>query len=359
MKDIDIYFLSLNSKIPEILSVALNNHIILSTLRYNRNREQSALSTINRVQHSMDNTRVKFDQLKSEILQFYNDTNQMIKLTDELSCACEKYSKVKDLFWKDLDLFIVYVAHFQSCTQAISNNRWNDDLINLAFSIMNLFQEVFLNTFVSTDRSERLTHDRCSRFQSLTTCLLVSTITLMTFQTTSADQTSNNESIRNTYRTVLRWMFMSTALLWHIGDILSRPSWTSRDFRLQHFIELFERHEHKDDYFDLFIDALTRLTINNEKKDPLNPQYALYVYQFYSILSLILINSKTLTDFIRDRYLDDFKYFLKEDPILSRIPVQYPVYRFIPDLIHSVNHRILHGEPNINISSRSKHHQLI
>ena len=53
------------------------------------------------------------------------------------------------------------------------------------------------------------------------------------------------------------------------------------------------------------------------------------------------------------------RYFLKEDPILSRIPVQYPVYRFIPDLIHSVNHRILHGEPNINISSRSKHHQLI
>lgn len=48
----------------------------------------------------MDNTRVKFDQLKSEILQYYNDTNQMIKLTNELSCACEKYSKVKDLFWK-------------------------------------------------------------------------------------------------------------------------------------------------------------------------------------------------------------------------------------------------------------------
>ena len=53
------------------------------------------------------------------------------------------------------------------------------------------------------------------------------------------------------------------------------------------------------------------------------------------------------------------RYFLKEDVILSRIPVQYPVYRFIPDLIRSVNHRILYGEPNINISSRSKHRQLI
>ena len=120
MKDIDIYFLSLNSKIPEILSVALSNHIVVATLHYKSDPQLSTLSTISRLQQSsvtfvkiidssfpfshlssrMDNTRVKFDQLKNEILQSHNDTYQMIKLTDELSCACEKYSKVKDLFWK-------------------------------------------------------------------------------------------------------------------------------------------------------------------------------------------------------------------------------------------------------------------
>ncbi len=54
-----------------------------------------------------------------------------------------------------------------------------------------------------------------------------------------------------------------------------------------------------------------------------------------------------------------YRYFLKEDVILSRIPVQYPIYRFIPDLIRGVHHRILYGEPSINLSNRTKHRQLI
>jgi hypothetical protein len=53
------------------------------------------------------------------------------------------------------------------------------------------------------------------------------------------------------------------------------------------------------------------------------------------------------------------RYFLKEDVILSRIPVQYPVYRFIPELIRSVHHRIIYGEPNFNLSNRSNNRQLV
>jgi hypothetical protein len=51
MKDIDIYFLSLNSKIPETLSAALSNYIVVSTLRYERNQQLSTLSSADRLQH--------------------------------------------------------------------------------------------------------------------------------------------------------------------------------------------------------------------------------------------------------------------------------------------------------------------
>jgi hypothetical protein len=40
-------------------------------------------------------------------------------------------------------------------------------------------------------------------------------------------------------------MLASGALLWQIGDILSRPSWTSKSFRFQNFIELFEKQQQK------------------------------------------------------------------------------------------------------------------
>jgi len=43
---------------------------------------------------------IKFSELKTEILQSLHNTIQSIKLTDELYNACEKYSKVKELFWK-------------------------------------------------------------------------------------------------------------------------------------------------------------------------------------------------------------------------------------------------------------------
>ncbi|UJR27057.1 hypothetical protein I4U23_008361 [Adineta vaga] len=360
MKDIDIYFLSLNAKIPEILSAAISNHIIVSTLRYNGNQQFSTLATADRLQSSMDNIIMKFSELKSEILQSHNNITQLIKLTDELHNACEKYSKVKELFWKDTDLFVYYIAQFQSCCQLISNNEFNDNSLNLSFSIMQLLNQVFLNSFASIERLARLTHDQCSRFQVLVHCLLTPPITVLSGQSTStSDNSITNEILKDTYKLVLKWMFISGTVLWQIGDILSRPSWTTKNFRFQHFIELFERQQQKDDYFDLFIDSLSRLTMNNENKDPLSPKHALYVYQLFSILSMMLINSTSLSEYLRDRYLEDFKYFLKEDIILSRIPVQYPVYRFIPDLIHSVYHRIIYGGPNLNSSTRTKHRQLI
>ncbi|CAF3732334.1 unnamed protein product [Rotaria sordida] len=363
MKEIDIYFLSLTSKIPEILSCALCNYIVISTLRYQNDLQLSTLST-NRLHDSMEITMIKFSQLKNEILQSYNNTNQLIKLTDELYNACEKYSKVKELFWKDPDLFTYYVAQFQSCSQDISNNDFDDATIDFSCSILQLLNEVFLNTFASNERLARLTHDDCSRIQNLVNCLLIPPITLLSTQTTTtttttSDDSGENERLQNAYKIVLKWMFGSGTLLWHIGNVLSRPSWTAKSFRFRHFIESFEKQQQKDEYFDLFIDALSRLIMNKDNKDPFSPKNALYVYQFFSILSMLLINSKMLFEYIRDRYVEDFKYFLKEDVILSRIPIQYPVYRFIPELIRSVHHRILYGEPNYNSLNRPKYHQLI
>jgi hypothetical protein len=43
---------------------------------------------------------LKFSQLKNEILQSLHNINHLIKLTDELYNSCDKYSKVKELFWK-------------------------------------------------------------------------------------------------------------------------------------------------------------------------------------------------------------------------------------------------------------------
>ncbi|CAF1047668.1 unnamed protein product [Rotaria sp. Silwood1] len=362
MKEIDIYFLSLTCKIPEILSCALSNYIVISTLYYKSDHQSSTLSN-NRLHDSMDITMVKFSQLKNEILQSFNNTNQLIKLTTELCNACEKYSKVKDLFWKDHDLFTYYVAQFQSCSQDISNNDFDDATIDFSCSILQLLNEIFLNTFASNERLSRLSHDECARLQTLIHCLLTPPITLLSTQptttTTASDDSEVNERLQNTYKIVLKWMFGSGTVLWHIGNMLSRPSWTSKSFRFRHFIELFEKQQQKDEYFDLFIDALSRLIMNKDNKDPFSPNHALYVYQFFSILSMLLINSTMFSEYIRDRYLEDFKYFLKEDIILSRIPVQYPVYRFIPELIRSVHHRILYGEPNYNLSNRPKHHQLI
>ena len=77
----------------------------------------------------------------------------------------------------------------------------------------------------------------------------------------------------------------------------------------------------QDDYFDLLIDVLSRLTITNQvmlpfssarhpydySQDPLTPRNALYIYQLFSILSMLLVNSTALSDYLHDRYLEDFQ----------------------------------------------------
>ncbi len=55
-------------------------------------------------------------------------------------------------------------------------------------------------------------------------------------------------------------MLASGALLWQIGDILSRPSWTSKSFRFQNFIELFEKQQQK-------VKLSIRENFNLEKQD--------------------------------------------------------------------------------------------
>jgi hypothetical protein len=66
MKDVDIYFLTLNPKIPEILSAALSNYILVSTLRYEKSQPLSALSPVDRLQHSY----VSYSQNKKEFFLF-------------------------------------------------------------------------------------------------------------------------------------------------------------------------------------------------------------------------------------------------------------------------------------------------
>jgi hypothetical protein len=49
---------------------------------------------------------IKFSDLKNEILQSLTNINRLIKLTEELYNSCDKYSKVKELFWKvNLNIF--------------------------------------------------------------------------------------------------------------------------------------------------------------------------------------------------------------------------------------------------------------
>ena len=43
---------------------------------------------------------IKFTDLKNEILYSLSQPKQSIELTEELYSSCEKYAKVKELFWK-------------------------------------------------------------------------------------------------------------------------------------------------------------------------------------------------------------------------------------------------------------------
>ncbi|CAF1001313.1 unnamed protein product [Didymodactylos carnosus] len=165
MRDIDIYFLANDSKIPEILSSALNNYIVNATLTFDRNQQKIPLQSYN--SQDIIIMKTKFSQLKQEIMQSTIDIDRLLTLTIELHDAIEKYPKVKELFWKDQDLFIYYTAHLQTCIENIENKihySLEDDeeelQIKLGLSVMTLLNQAFLNTFALQDRFLRLEHNR-------------------------------------------------------------------------------------------------------------------------------------------------------------------------------------------------------
>jgi len=54
---------------------------------------------------------IKFSELKNEILRSLSNTDQLIKLTEELNNSCDKYSKVKELFWKVHSNFLFFCGN--------------------------------------------------------------------------------------------------------------------------------------------------------------------------------------------------------------------------------------------------------
>ncbi|CAF4885411.1 unnamed protein product, partial [Rotaria magnacalcarata] len=60
----------------------------------------------------------------------------------------------------DQDLFVYYIAQLNTCSQAISKHELDDSTIDVSFSIMGLLNEVFLNSFTSTERQARVTDDQ-------------------------------------------------------------------------------------------------------------------------------------------------------------------------------------------------------
>ncbi|CAF5208292.1 unnamed protein product, partial [Rotaria magnacalcarata] len=81
----------------------------------------------------------------------------------------------------------------------------------------------------------------CSQIQVLANCLLTPPIALLPTVRTTSDDSEFNDMLKNAYRIVLKWMFVSTSLLWHIGDVVRRPSWASKIFRFRHFLKSFEQ----------------------------------------------------------------------------------------------------------------------
>ncbi|CAF1526183.1 unnamed protein product, partial [Didymodactylos carnosus] len=191
----------------------------------------------------------------------------------------------------------------------------------------------------------------CSRLQILVHCLLTPPSNLLIVcHGLIHDNIRETWQLKEMHCVVLQWMFLSTSSIWFITDLVGRSSWKSKEFRLQNIIKMFENLKYRNDYFDLFIDALSTLTINSDdnvyKKEPITSKQALYLYQMFSILSVLLTNSTQYETYFRERYLEEFTYFLKEELILSKIAIQYPVYRFLPKLIKNVIHRIMYGAMN-------------
>ncbi|XP_055105688.1 uncharacterized protein C12orf56 homolog isoform X5 [Symphalangus syndactylus] len=303
-----------------------------------RSLNESPLRSEEKIKH--------FSQLKSELFLKDNSLRRILSLLAELKVAAQKNFILKRLFWKTSDLFYFLVNKLHEYLpesrdkNALQNQSQRVDELVACIEIIQTLVLMFRETETESSRLNTLAAKKGALFNLLVILIsepqIPKSCPVFDIQLV-ADSTLVRMSFdAELQKLILEYTNTATALLYEILLVFQQGNLGlgSTKFAISWMMSFLQSCPP----IVTFVASIVKQVVRglSASFQLLSPCQAVLLYQQFYILKSCLRHSRTLAEYIRNNYREEFRYFIHMPALQKRLPLCYPITQPTTQLFHEV-----------------------
>ncbi|XP_067907279.1 uncharacterized protein C12orf56 homolog [Heterodontus francisci] len=350
--ELHLYIISMSSLTFLHLKSAWNNYMIQSTLM--QDPAYARVSAPGPKAHSSEEMNKLFNQLSSELLLGNNTLERSFSLVQELKTAARRSFTIKKLFWKSNDLYPFLISKLQEHLPKTENPRTQQDKHKMAddLQLCILIVETLGVMFRETETEPtRLTLLNAKRGMSVINLLKIlisgpqipKSSHALGISVPIAYEISANSPDVELQKLLLEYSDAVTAVVYEIFLITYQGNWGSVSgnvmtvgclmVALQKLPSMLPFIDHVMKHIIKMVLPPVRIMI---------PTQALLLFQQFYILNTCIQYGSNLAEHIRNKYSEEFRYYIQSATVEAMLPVHYAVAQPTIRLLRQVLGFILH-----------------
>ncbi|XP_063111132.1 uncharacterized protein C12orf56 homolog isoform X2 [Cavia porcellus] len=320
--ELHLYAVSTTSSLFLHLRSSWNNYVIKATLLQDPQYATELSPVIGSQKPYRSEEKVKhFSQLKSELFHKDNTLRKIFCLVTELKVTAQKNFILKRLFWKTSDLFCFLVNKLHEYLpeardkHALHNKSQRADELVACIEIIQTLGLMFRETEIESSRLNTLAAKKGTLFKLLV--ILISKPQIpKPCPVLDIHVVADSPSAEMSYDAEGNLGLESTtfAISWMMSFLQNCPPIIT------------------------FVANIVKQVVKglSASFQLLSPCQAVLLYQQFYILKSCLQYSKTLAEYIRNDYSEEFRYFIHIPALKKRLPLHYPITQPTTQLFHEV-----------------------
>ncbi|XP_048404289.2 uncharacterized protein C12orf56 homolog [Stegostoma tigrinum] len=354
--ELNLYIISMTSLIFLHLKSAWNNYMIQSTLLQDPGyaRVTAPISPPRGPKTlSSEEMNKLFNQLSSELIHGNNLLERSFSLLQELKTAAIRNFTIKKLFWKSNDVYPFLISKLQEHLLKLENPI-NQQVkhkmaghLQLCILIMETLGVMFRETETEPTRLTLLNANRGMTVMNLLKILISGPQIPISSHAggrnvPTASEISTNSQDGELQKLLLEYKDAVTAVVYEIFLITHQGNWGSASGNLT--VGWLMVALQKLPSMLPFIDQMMKHIIKTVLPPIhiMSPTQALLLFQQFYILNTCIQYSNDLAEHIRNKYSEEFRYYIQSATVEAMLPVHYAVAQPTIRLLRQVLNFILH-----------------
>uniref|UniRef100_A0A2K6DBJ2 Chromosome 12 open reading frame 56 n=1 Tax=Macaca nemestrina TaxID=9545 RepID=A0A2K6DBJ2_MACNE len=345
--ELHLYVISTTSSIFLHLKSSWNNYNIKATLLQDPFYASKFSPAIGSQKPYRSEEKIKhFSQLKSELFLKDNSLRRILPLIMELKVAAQKNFILKRLFWKTSDLFYFLVNKLHEYLpesrdkNALQNQSQRVDELVACIEIIQTLVLMFRETETESSRLNTLAAKKGTLFNLLVILIsepqIPKSCPVFDIQLVADSALVRMSFDAELQKLILEYTNTATALLYEILLVFQQGNLGlgSTKFAISWMMSFLQSCPP----IITFVASIVKQVVRglSASFQLLTPCQAVLLYQQFYILKSCLQHSRTLAEYIKNNYREEFRYFIHMPALQKRLPLCYPITQHTTQLFHEV-----------------------